>query len=77
MTSSDRPPSDQVLLPEEAAAVLEWPTERVIDAAQRGTLPGVQIGCYWRFARRALSRAVADPSPAQHHEELRRVASPR
>ncbi|MGO9902333.1 MAG: helix-turn-helix domain-containing protein [Solirubrobacteraceae bacterium] len=49
-----REESSEVLTVEEAAALLRIDAHTLLGAAERGELPGRQIGEHWRFARAAL-----------------------
>jgi excisionase family DNA binding protein len=49
-----REPAPEVLTPGEAAALLRVSEADVVEAAERGEVPGRLIGGDWRFARDAL-----------------------
>jgi len=44
----------EVLSPDQVAAFLQTSSEAVIEMANRGELPGRQIGGEWRFSRQAI-----------------------
>ncbi|MFC7344972.1 hypothetical protein [Saccharopolyspora griseoalba] len=45
---------DTVLLPHEAAELLQMPEAELLDAASRRAIPGICLGGTWRFSRRRL-----------------------
>lgn len=45
---------DTVLLPHEAAELLQMSETELLDAAARRMIPGVCLGGTWRFSRRRL-----------------------
>jgi len=49
-----REPAPEVLTAGEAAALLQVSESDVVEAAERGELPGRRIGGKWRFGREAL-----------------------
>ena len=49
------PPAD-VLTAEQAATLLQVDEQKIIALAEKGELPGRQVGGEWRFARAALLR---------------------
>lgn len=49
---------DMVLLPEEAAQLLELSVAATLRRAERGEIPGVEIGGRWRFGLRRLTRCA-------------------
>ena len=49
-----REPAPEILTAGEAAALLRVEEADVVDAAERGELPGRRIGGEWRFGREAL-----------------------
>lgn len=51
---NDHEAIDTVLLPHEAAELLQIPESDLIAAAARRAIPGVCLGGKWRFSRRRL-----------------------
>jgi excisionase family DNA binding protein len=54
-----REPAPEVLTAGEAAALLRVKEPDVVEAAERGEIPGRRIGGEWRFGREALLAWVA------------------
>ncbi|MGA2469416.1 MAG: helix-turn-helix domain-containing protein [Solirubrobacteraceae bacterium] len=63
---------DEVMTTGETAALLKLDEPAVLDAAERGDLPGRQLGGQWRFSRSAVLAWLAGEVP---HE--RAPAAPR
>jgi len=62
---------EEVLTPEEAAALLRLPVEALRASALAGELPGRAFAEEWRFSRTALLAWLAGeeaPQPARRHE---------
>ncbi|MDQ6777674.1 MAG: helix-turn-helix domain-containing protein [Actinomycetota bacterium] len=57
-------PEPEILTAVEAAALLRVDDGELIAAAQRGELPGRQIGEEWRFSRAALLAWLGRDAPA-------------
>lgn len=45
---------ETVLLPDEAAELLQIPEAELLDLARRRAVPGVRLGGVWRFSRRRI-----------------------
>jgi excisionase family DNA binding protein len=55
---------DDVLTPEEAAALFKVKVRTVYDWLQRGQIPGRKVGKVWRLSRRALVASLEPGEPA-------------